>query len=105
MSVEEEPQPQADEDELLAEVVGVLEELVEEGHLELASRRGLISLASLPIVHALNDSEASFSDWLVDRVEVAELYLDEGELRHRFRRVVARMRSDATPSMHHPELA
>jgi uncharacterized protein (TIGR02996 family) len=95
----------ADEDELLAEAVGVLEELVAEKHLELASRCSVTSLAELPLLQALADPDVSVSDWLVDQSEVAELYLDEEELRHRFRGVLARMRGDATPSRHHPELA
>src|SRR5690349_21541194 len=86
----------ADEDELLAEIVGVLEELVAEKQLEVASRRS---------VQALEDPSTSLGEWLLEQNDVTELYLDEDDLRRRFQHVVRRMNGEVTPSKHHPELA
>lgn len=95
----------ADEDELLADVQFVFDELVADKRIELASRRGSEALAIPAVLGILADDEYSLSDWLLDRSEVGELYAEEEELRHRFRRVVARMRGETARTHHHPELA
>jgi len=95
----------ADEDELVAEILGVLEELVEEEVLELASQRGLISLAKEILALLEHDPDANIGDWLLDRREVTELYAEQEALRERFGRVVARMGDDETPTKHNDALA
>src|SRR5262249_25605198 len=79
-----------DEHEVEAEVQAVLEQLVYDGHLELSSRRSVSSLAE-DLIHKL-DPGVNLVDWLVDRDDVSELYLDEQELRLHLSPAFARLR-------------
>lgn len=93
-----------DDDELIAEIEGTLSELVAEGHLELASSRGSRALA-VPLARALgHDPSVDVAEWLLDRVEVSELYLEPDELRRRMGAVFARLAGGGPQVMSHPEL-
>ena len=95
------------DDELIAELVDVLDGLVEEGALELSNRRAARSIAGPLLVLLERRKDADLGEWLVERPEVSELYAESDVLRARFDRVVRRMHeSDDEPRQHvHPELA
>lgn len=95
----------ADEGEVIAEIEEALEDLVQSGQLEVASKKGATYLAG-PLFNALERRrDLDIAEWLVDRVEVSEVYADEAELRERFARVFARLDGQKTPVKFNEELA
>ncbi len=94
-----------DANELDAEIEAVLLDLVEAGLLELATKRGAKALAQ-PLCFALErNRELDIEKWLLDHVEVSELFLDRDELHVRFTAVRARMAGARPPQRVHPALA
>lgn len=88
------------DDELVGQLAEVLTDLVAEGHLELASKR-----AAAPLAGALSRAieaapELDVAEWLLDRDEVSELYVENEEIADRLRPLFRRM-SDGDPAPQH----
>jgi uncharacterized protein (TIGR02996 family) len=103
------PPPEVDDDEIVAEITDALQELVNDGHLELASSRAAVALAGrlLPLLEGDPDTDiAEIADFLLERDEVSELYIEGDELAAYFRPVFRRLRGgdDEGGPKHHPDL-
>lgn len=98
-------------EELHAALESILLSMVEEGELELATRRGASSIAGPLLMllesHAesLRDGSLDLCDWLLERKEVVELYLDGPAIAARLAPVVARLDGEAAAPAHNPSLA
>jgi uncharacterized protein (TIGR02996 family) len=80
-----------DDEELIADITGLLDELAAEGALELVTRRSADALASRLLPLLQRKADTNVGEWLVEQPDVGELYLDEAALASRFRRIVHRM--------------
>jgi uncharacterized protein (TIGR02996 family) len=98
-------------EELHAALEEILLAMVEEGELELATRRGASSIAG-PLLLLLEsrldelcDGTLDLGDWLLERPEVVELYLDGPAVAARFAPIFGRLQREPIGPHHHPELA
>jgi len=98
-------------EELIAALDSILLEMVEAGELELATRRGALSIAG-PLLTLLEThldelraGTLDLGDWLLDRREVVELFVDGAAVAARLAPFLARLDGDAAAgAQHHPEL-
>lgn len=71
------------EDELIAELTDVVEELCADGKIELATRHGASAVAG-PLSLVLEERpDVDLLEWLTDREEIAEVFIDAAELGER----------------------
>jgi uncharacterized protein (TIGR02996 family) len=81
----------ADVDDQLLQLADAIDELVAVGELELVSTHGAASLAGQLLAALEVDPDLELGDWLVERVEVNEVFLDDAALRDRLRPALARI--------------
>lgn len=95
-------------EELTADVAELLEDLSQDGSLELATSNGAMRLA-VPLAELIGRLHGSPSldveAWLINRPEVSELYIDGEELKSRLRPILARMERRASGPKWNDELA
>lgn len=95
-------------EELTADVAELLEDLSQDGSLELATSNGAMRLA-MPLAELIGRLHGSPSldveAWLINRPEVSELYIDGEELKARLRPILKRMERQASGPKWNDELA
>jgi len=93
------------EDELYADLLEVIEQMVEAGELELATRKDQDALAARLTGQVRGTRHEGLADWFVEQRGVSELYLDDDELARRFAKVFARLAGDEPTAQWNEELA
>ncbi|MCW5801338.1 MAG: TIGR02996 domain-containing protein [Deltaproteobacteria bacterium] len=93
------------DDELIAELVDVIDGMVANDELELASRRDNTTIANRLFAELRRDAGVAIADWLVEQEVVVELYLDGDEVASRFAPVLARLGGDEPTPRWNEELA
>jgi uncharacterized protein (TIGR02996 family) len=87
-----------DEDELIADCTELLGDLVADGSLELATRYGPTALATELAETLTEDTDTDLEEWLLDRDEVVELFVDADTLKARVRPILTRLeKGDGEP--------
>jgi uncharacterized protein (TIGR02996 family) len=82
------------EDELIADLTELIEELVADGSLELATRLGAGALAA-PLSASIEQTpDLDLEAWFLDREEVTELYADNAALHERLAPILLRLERD-----------
>ena len=64
------------EDELIADLTDVLEELATDGSIELVTKNGPSALAAELALVLEQDPDVDLEEWLLDRDEVVEVFVD-----------------------------
>jgi uncharacterized protein (TIGR02996 family) len=93
------------DDELYADLLEVIEQMVETGELELATRKDQDALAAKLTGQVRGARREGLADWFVDQRGVSELYLDDDELAKRFAKVFARLAGEEPTAQWNEELA
>jgi uncharacterized protein (TIGR02996 family) len=93
------------EDELTAELLDVIDGMVANGELELASQRDNTTVATRLLEELRGDPATDIAAWLLDQNVVTELYLDGDEVAARFAPCLARLGGDEPTPQWNEELA
>ncbi len=94
-----------DDDEIAADLLDLIDRMVVEGDLELATRRDGAALAGelLPVIRSYPDMD--LAEWLIEQVQVNELFLDAHELANRAAPIVHRIQHGDPEPRWNDELA